>query len=152
MTGYRIGYLACRKDIAETIESFQSQMTSNAGNLSQYACIGALGSGNAFPKKMAGEFDKGRKLMLKMFSGIPGMDVVRPQGAFYMLPNFENFYRDGIRSSADFSAFLLEKASLMTVPGSEFGAEGCIRFSFALPKAEIRTGMERLAVALALGK
>jgi aspartate aminotransferase len=42
MTGWRIGYSACNKEIAKLMSSVQSHVTSNINSISQYAAIEAL--------------------------------------------------------------------------------------------------------------
>ena len=148
MTGFRIGYLACNNEIAKVIERLQSQITSNPSSLSQYACLGALGAGNKFPLKVAKDLDKRRRYVLKELSGIGGITVGNPKGAFYVLPKVDAHYKGGINGSANFSEFLLEKALLMTVPGIEFGEDRCIRLSYSLSMEEIRRWIERLEKVL----
>ena len=148
MTGFRIGYLACNDEIAKVIERVQSQITSNPSSLSQYACIGALGGGRKFSVKVAADLDKRRKYVLKALSGIDGIGVGKPKGAFYVMPRVEKHYKGKIKGSTDFSEFLLEKALLMTVPGIEFGDDKCIRLSYSLSMGDIKTGMERLEKVL----
>ena len=148
MTGFRIGYLACNNEIAKVIERLQSQITSNPSSLAQYACIGALSEGNKFPVGVAKELNGRRKYVLKELSGINGVVIGNPKGAFYVLPRVEKHYKGKIRGSSDFSKFLLDKALLMTVPGVEFGEDRCIRFSYSLSVDAIKTGMERLEKVL----
>ena len=148
MTGFRIGYLACNNEIAKVIERLQSQITSNPSSLSQYACLGALAAGNKFPLKVAKDLDKRRKYILKELSGINGITAGNPKGAFYVLPKVDAFYKGKIKTSTDFSEFLLEKALLMTVPGIEFNEDRCIRLSYSLSMGEIKRGIERLEKVL----
>ena len=65
-----------------------------------------------------------------------------------MLPKVDAFYKGKIKTSTDFSEFLLEKALLMTVPGIEFNEDRCIRLSYSLSMDEIKRGIERLEKVL----
>ena len=85
MTGWRVGYLACPKDIAKAIDSFQSHATSNACSISQYATIEALASTDEEIQAMVDVFDKRRAKLLDLIAGIDGVSSVEPDGAFYVM-------------------------------------------------------------------
>ena len=71
---------------------------------------------------------------------MPGISCVNAKGAFYLFPNIA---KTGLKS-ADFSARLLEAEKVAVVPGMAFGADDCIRLSYATSMANIEKGMERL--------
>ena len=56
---------------------------------------------------------------------------------------FPNITATGL-SSLDFSARLLEDYHVAIVPGSAFGADANVRFSYATSMAAIEKGLERL--------
>jgi len=47
------------------------------------------------------------------------------------------------------SDYLLSEAQVAIVPGAAFGSDAHLRFSFALSRERIGTGIERVAAALA---
>jgi aspartate aminotransferase len=139
MTGWRLGYTAAPKAIAEAIDNLQSHTTSNPTTFAQYGAIAALQGDQQIVTDMKEEFDVRRQYMLSRLSGIKNVRVVEPMGAFYFLVNIEPI---GIKS-VNFCEKLLSKAQVAAVPGVAFGAEGTIRFSYATGLDVINSGMDR---------
>ncbi len=148
MTGWRIGYIAANKDIAKAVDSVQSHETSNACSISQAAALAALSGGDEFISEMVAIYDARRKFMVKKINSIEGMSCDEPFGAFYVLADVSKFmgkkYKGNeIKNSVDFAKYALEKG-VAVVPGTAFGAEGCIRLSYATSMEEIKEGLNRL--------
>jgi aspartate aminotransferase len=102
---------------------------------------------------MVEEFDKRRKYMVGRLNEMPGISAIMPQGAFYAFPAVSQWYGKTlggktITNSFDFSDFLLEKARIGVVPGAPFGADECIRISYAASMAKITEGLNRMEEAL----
>ena len=150
MTGWRVGYLAAPKDIAKAIDSFQSHATSNASSISQYATIEALASSDEEIQAMVRVFDKRREKLLALIDEIDGVDAVKPDGAFYVMLVVSGLYGKSyngkvINNSIDFADILLEAEKVATVPGVSFGADDCVRLSYALSEADLEEGLKRIA-------
>lgn len=149
MTGWRIGYLAAPKDVAKAIDSFQSHATSNASSISQYATIEALQAPEEEIAAMVEVFDKRRARLLALIEGIDGVSAVEPDGAFYVMMVvgglFGKSYRGKtITNSVEFADALLEGEKVATVPGVSFGADDCVRLSYALGEKDIDEGLARI--------
>ncbi|MBQ7924296.1 MAG: pyridoxal phosphate-dependent aminotransferase [Clostridia bacterium] len=149
MTGWRVGYLAAPKDIAKAIDSFQSHATSNACSISQYATIEALASSDEEIQAMVDVFDKRRANLLKLISEIDGVSAVEPDGAFYVMLVVSGLYGKSyngkvIDNSIAFADALLDGEKVATVPGVSFGADDCVRLSYALSEADIEEGLKRI--------
>ena len=149
MTGWRIGYLAAPKDVAKAIDSFQSHATSNASSISQWATIEALNSSEAEIQAMVDVFDKRRAKLLQLISEIDGVAAVEPDGAFYVMLVVGGLYGKSyqgkpITDSVAFADILLESEKVATVPGVSFGADDCVRLSYALSDEDIIKGLERI--------
>ena len=98
---------------------------------------------------MTKEFDARRKYFLKRVEAMDGISCLEPEGAFYIFMNIkEQLGRTiqgmKINNSADFAKALLEKGLVAVVPGSAFGAEGYLRWSYATSMANIKEGLDRL--------
>ena len=150
MTGWRVGYLAAPKDIAKAIDSFQSHATSNASSISQYATIEALASSDEEIQAMVSVFDKRREKLLALIDEIDGVEAVKPDGAFYVMLVVSGLYGKSyngkvINNSIDFADILLEAEKVATVPGVSFGADDCVRLSYALSEADLEEGLKRIA-------
>ena len=149
MTGWRVGYLAAPKDVAKAIDSFQSHATSNACSISQCATIEALKSSDEEIQAMVDVFDARRKKLLKLISEIDGVRAVEPDGAFYVMMVVGDLYGKSyqgkpINGSIDFADALLDGEKVATVPGVSFGADDCVRLSYALSEADIDEGLARI--------
>ncbi|MDR2612473.1 MAG: pyridoxal phosphate-dependent aminotransferase [Deltaproteobacteria bacterium] len=154
MTGWRIGFLAAPQQVAKTVTMIQSQMTSNPCSIAQKAGLAALTGPREPLGRMRDIFDSRRKLALKLLGGIPGFRTPVPAGAFYVFPDVSAILGREIAgravcSSDDLAAVLLRECEVATVPGSGFGAEGAIRFSYAASEEEISEGLGRIARLLA---
>ncbi|MEX0836602.1 MAG: pyridoxal phosphate-dependent aminotransferase, partial [Nitriliruptor sp.] len=89
MTGWRVGWSIAPLEIAKGINKLQSQITSNVANIAQYAAIEALAGSQVAVGEMRAAFDRRRKLAVAELSAIDGVEVVEPEGAFYVFPSFE---------------------------------------------------------------
>ncbi len=149
MTGWRLGWVACKEEFAKKIATFQSQTLSNPTSFAQYGGLAALDDNWKFPKKMKEEFKKRRDYIYNEFLKIEGVSVAKPEGAFYIFPNI-SAYIDGekIKNDIEFTTYLLEEAKVAVVPGSAFGKEGYIRMSYATSMDNIIEGMNRIKDAL----
>ena len=149
MTGWRIGYLAAPKDIAAAMDSFQSHATSNACSISQYATIEALRSSEEEIAEMVKVFDKRRAKLLGLIDEIDGVQAIEPDGAFYAMLVVGDLYGKSyngkpINGSVEFADVLLESEKVATVPGVSFGADDCVRLSYALSEADMEEGLKRI--------
>ncbi len=142
MTGWRLGYLCAPLWLAKKIIALQSHTTSNPTTFAQYGAMAALnGEAEEDVKKMRDAFAARRDLIYRLASEIPGISCVRPQGAFYLLCNISSF---GI-GSGEFCRRLLEEKGLAAIPCEAFGADDCIRLSYACSEENIRKSLQRLA-------
>lgn len=149
MTGWRVGYLAAPKDVAKAIDSFQSHATSNASSISQYATIEALNSPEAEVSAMVHTFEWRRTKLLRLIEKIDGVEAVEPDGAFYVMMVVDKLYGKSyqgkkITNSIEFADALLEGEKVATVPGVSFGADDCVRLSYALSEEDIEEGLNRI--------
>ncbi|MCB1232959.1 MAG: pyridoxal phosphate-dependent aminotransferase, partial [Verrucomicrobiae bacterium] len=85
MTGWRIGYTAAPKPIADAIDTIQSHTTSNVTSFAQYGALAAMQGDQAFVQDMVEEYDMRRQYMLSRLQGIRNIKVIEPEGAFYFL-------------------------------------------------------------------
>ena len=148
MTGWRIGYAAGPKEIMEAVGRMQSQSTSNATSIAQHATVAALEGDQGCVEKMRVEYAKRRDYIVNRLRSIPGVACGEPQGAFYVFPNVSKFYGRSfngkpVKGSVAFAEALLEHAHIATVPGSGFGADDFIRFSYATSLEKITAGLDR---------
>jgi len=140
MTGWRLGFLAAPEPIAKAIDAVQSHSTSNPTSFAQKGAVAALTGSQEHLKGWLAEFNRRRTYAWKKLNSIPGISCVNAKGAFYLFPNIG---KTGLNST-DFCARLLEAEKVAAVPGIAFGADDCIRLSYATSMANIEKGLERV--------
>lgn len=150
MTGWRIGWLIATKEVAKTAGVLQSHQTSNMPNIIQVAAAAAVSGPLDAVADMREAFDRRRLKMYEMLNEIPGVSAIKPQGAFYAFPSFEERLKSPIagnilKSTQELSEVALNEAKVALVPGEAFGAPGYCRFSFALGDDDLVKGITRLA-------
>jgi aspartate aminotransferase len=147
MTGWRLGWAVAPADVVSAMASYQSHSTANACSISQTAALAALteeDASSASVARMLAEYARRREVMCGGLSSLPGVVCPMPDGAFYAFADVSALYaRAGVAGSAEFAKLLLEKTGVATVPGSAFGEDRCIRFSFAASLDRIREGVRR---------
>ena len=154
MTGWRLGYLAARQDIAAACEKFQSQITSGTNSIAQRAGVAALQGGRASADEMVTAYRRRRDLVLEIARTIPGLQTPTPSGAFYVFPDVSAFLGrtapDGrpIVTATDLALYLLADANVAAVAGDAFGAPLCVRFSTAAADDKLVEAFRRIKVSL----
>lgn len=154
MTGWRLGYMAAPKALAQACDKFQSQFTSGANSITQRAAITALNGTQEPTQEMADAFRQRRDFVIGALSQMPGIKINDPKGAFYAFPDISSFFgtSDGkteINNDEDLSMYLLHTANITTVNGGAFGDDRCIRISFATGMDHLKEAMIRMEEALA---
>ena len=154
MTGWRIGFAAGPRALIKAMTDVQSQVTSNPSSIAQWAAVEALSGPQDEVAKMAGEFDRRRRLIIDGLNALPGVRCVMPKGAFYAFANVSGLFGkrrpDGapLAGSADVASFLLDAARVAVVPGADFGSDAHVRLSYATSAELISEGLTRMAAAL----
>ncbi|MBQ7868998.1 MAG: pyridoxal phosphate-dependent aminotransferase [Prevotella sp.] len=154
MTGWRIGYIAAPEWIVKGCNKLQGQYTSGPCSVSQKAAEFAYNASQECVEEMRRAFERRRDLIVSLAKDIPGLEVNRPEGAFYLFPKCSSFYgkTDGtttIANSTDLAMYLLEKGHVATVGGDAFGDPECFRMSYATSDENIIEAMKRIKDALA---
>ena len=154
MTGWRIGFIAAAKWIAEGVEKLQGQVTSGTNSIAQKAATAAFNGPMEPSLEMTKAYQRRRDLVVGLLKEIEGFKVNTPQGAFYAFPDVSYYFgkSDGettINDSDDFSNWLLGKSFVSTVAGSGFGAPNCIRISTAAADEALVEAVTRIKDAVA---
>jgi aspartate aminotransferase len=146
MTGWRIGYAAGPEAIIKSMKKVQGQSTSNPCSIAQAAAVEALNGDQSFIQMMVDEFKMRHDYLVENLNKIDGVDCPTSDGAFYSFPKVEKLIqRLGLKNDIEFSTLCLEKLNIALVPGSAFGADGYVRFSFATSMENIQTAVQKLS-------
>lgn len=142
MTGWRIGYAIWPESLVEHAVRLNINSVSCTNAATQYAAIAALEGPQDDVDAMVTAFAERREVLIEEVKTLPGLRMIRPEGAFYAMPNVEG---TGI-PALELQDRLLEELHIATVAGTSFGAlgEGYIRLSYAAGVDEIRTAMKRI--------
>ena len=154
MTGWRLGYAVGPGELIAGMDKVQSHSTSNANSITQWAGVEALNGPQYDISRMVTEFQKRRDYMLYRLNMLADVSCFKPQGAFYLYPNFSKYYDMEfedmqIRNSYGMSYFLLKQANVAVVPGAAFGSDNFIRLSYAASMERIKEAMDRISTAIA---
>jgi len=132
MTGWRIGFIAGNAEVVSAMTNLASHSTSNPTTTSQYAAIEAYNGPQDTVETMRKDFESRLERIYPQLAAIPGFTVVKPQGAFYLLPEVTDaMKKTGFSSVDDFASALLTEAKVAVIPGSGFGSPDTIRLSYA---------------------
>lgn len=145
MTGWRMGYAAGPSALIQTMNTIQSQSTSNPTSFAQYGALAALNGDQSFIQEMITAFKKRHDFVLDSLLKLKGVKCLPCQGTFYIFPSFQGTLEHlGIKDDIQLGEFFIEKAKVAMVPGSAFGAPGYMRISFATSMENLQKAMERL--------
>lgn len=145
MTGWRIGYAAGDATIIKAMTDLASHSTSNATTTAQYATIEAYNGSQDAVEEMRQAFESRLEAIFPKLAAIRGVKVLKPQGAFYLLPDVsETAEKTGYTSVDDFVSALLTEANVAVIPGSGFGAPATIRLSYATSLELLEEAVRRI--------
>ena len=141
MTGWRLGYVIARADLAAKATQLNEFIVSHAPSFTQRAGETALRDGEGEIVAMLHRLKANRDFCIEALAEMPRLTVPRPEGAFYLFPRVEN-----LTDSFEFCRKLLIDTKVGIAPGVAFGlgGEGSIRICYAADRAILEPAMERL--------
>ncbi len=148
MTGWRVGTTLAHVDLVKAMTKIQSQSTSNVNSMTQKAAVAAFEGPWDLVDEMKVAFQRRRDLAYDIISSWPGAVCPKPNGAFYLFPVLDAFYTEETPDSASMCTKILEEAGVALVPGSAFGDDRCIRFSYAVDDEVLRKSLEKIGNVL----
>ena len=156
-TGLRLGFIAGPEAVMATIANVEGNTSScvNLPTQKGYAHFLRKDADLRLRYQIREALSIRRDALIERFSQLV-KDAVweRPSGAFYFFPDMRRYCGrrtpEGqlINTDEELALYLIEKANVVTVPGSKFQRPGHLRFAYAVSLETINTGIERLAKAL----
>jgi aspartate aminotransferase len=149
MTGWRIGWSIAPRTLSRSMAALQSHTTSNAATISQHAALAALSNPAAAAEaitSMVGEFKRRRDAALELLEAA-AIDVIEPQGAFYLYIRIGDSTAGEPEPGTAFARRLLEEHDVAVVPGAAFRSPEWIRVSYAAPADQVMEGVRRIIAA-----
>ena len=159
MTGWRIGYaVSSNIEIIKAIAKIQAQSTSGATTFAQRGAEVALTSSSVQDdlQKFVSTFQQRRDRVVQQLKAIEGIQVIKPDGAFYVFPSIKAIIetdkfkslakeRGATHNSHLFTSLLLEKYLVAAVPGNAFGDDNAFRISYVISDKDCEKGIEGIA-------
>ncbi|MFL2659487.1 MAG: pyridoxal phosphate-dependent aminotransferase [Alphaproteobacteria bacterium] len=155
MTGWRVGYAGGPVHIIKAMNMLNSQSTSSASTMSQWAAVEALNGDHSFIEKNNAVFVKRRNFVVEKLNEIDGIECPTPDGAFYVYPSIKGLIGKStpsgnkINTDEDFANYLLEAQGIAIVHGEAFGLSPYFRVSYATSDDNLEKAMERIKKAVA---
>jgi aspartate aminotransferase len=150
MTGWRIGYCTGPKPLLAAMTKLQSQSTTNACSISQWAAVAALNGPQEFLKDWRAAFQARRDLVVEGLNAAAGVECLVPEGAFYVFPTCAELLGrtsgggTKLETDEDFVLALLAETGVALVHGAAFGLPGHFRLSYAAADAQLREAVARV--------
>ncbi len=150
MTGWRIGYAGGPEPLIAAMAMIQSQSTSNATAVSQWASVEALDGPQDFIVKHNGIFKERRDLCVSMLNQARGIQCPKPEGAFYVYPSCADTIGKTaptgkkLATDEDFVTELLEAEGVAVVQGTAFGVGPAFRISYATATSALEEACTRI--------
>ena len=145
MTGWRCGWTIAPKELTSAFNVIQGQTTSNISSITQKAALAAISGSQDAVTVMLNEYRERRDSIHGWLTAHPGIQCVKPKGAFYLFPDISGLLSpDGLTSSTEFAQALLEKEYVVVTPGEAFDAPGYLRISYATSMEQLREGATRI--------
>lgn len=153
MTGWRLGYGAASKAVADAMSLLAGNIHSSAAAFTQQAGLAALAGSRAPLDAMVKEYRERRDLLWEGLNKLPGFSCVKPEGAFYVFPNVIGACkRLGLQDANALADFLLREARVAVTSAGYYYHSAAfaeepqnVRLSYALGKERIREGLRRIA-------
>jgi aspartate aminotransferase len=150
MTGWRIGYAGGPEPLIKAMAMLQSQSTSNATAVAQWAALEALEGPQDFIPKHNKIFKERRDLCVSMLNQANGIKCPKPEGAFYVYPSCAGTMGKTaptgktLKTDEDFVTELLEAEGVAVVQGTPFGVGPAFRISYATATSALEEACTRI--------
>lgn len=145
MTGWRVGYAVGNPEIIAAMGKIIGQTTSNLTTVAQYAAIEAFTGPQDTVETMRQAFEERLNTIYPLLAEVPGFQVVKPEGAFYLFPNVKKAMEmKGFTDVTEFTTAILEEVGVALVTGAGFGAPENIRLSYATDMDTLKEAVARL--------
>lgn len=150
MTGWRIGYCVAPPQLIKAMNTLQSQSTTHASSISQWAAVAALNGSQDFLTEWRAVFQRRRDFVVAGMRA-SGLECLVPQGAFYVFPSCKTLLGktsgggQKLETDEDFAVALLAETGVALVHGAVFGMAGHFRLSYATSDEVLKDALSRIA-------
>ncbi len=143
MCGFRVGYLwSLDRSLVDGVIEMKTHTSMNTNILGQEMAYEATKVPRSFIEEQVKIWEQRRDLIYEGMVRL-GLDLWKPEGAFYVLPKIPN--------PKKFVWEMFDKHKVITYLGEWFGAPDRVRFSYALDTDKIEEGLKRVGEYLKKG-
>ncbi|MBC7247780.1 MAG: LL-diaminopimelate aminotransferase [Actinobacteria bacterium] len=140
MTGWRVGFAVGGEKVISALGQVKTNVDSGVFNAVQLAAVAALEGPQDCVRENCEVYRRRRDILVDSLRSL-GWEVTPPAATLYLWMRVPQGY-----DAASFTGELLERAEVVVVPGTAYGArgEGYVRFSLTLPDERLQEGAERI--------
>jgi len=136
MCGFRVGYIYSQDaELVSNVIEMKTHTSMNTSVAAQVMALAALSVPASYVENHVKIWKERRDMMYTGMLEL-GLELWKPEGAFYVLPKMKN--------SGRVVSDLYYKYQMITYDGAWFGAPDHVRFSYALDASKIQEGLRRL--------
>lgn len=141
MTGWRVGFVSGPADLIDLIAKAQEHLIGCPPAMTQWGAVAALTGPLDARREMVARYAARRAMVVDALTGLHDVDLVVPDGAFYVFPRF-----DIGTTGIELAQRVADEAGVLAVPGIAFGSEGAahLRLSYACDETVLQRALERL--------
>ena len=143
MTGWRLGYCAAPEEVIRSMLLVLQQSSRGPATFIQHAGAAALTGSQDCVRQMCRIYAERRQLAMQALNGIPGIEVLPPEGGFFTMLDVSGCGRtsDEVRRH-----LLAGDPGVVVIHGRAYGegGEGTLRVSFASGGDNLSRGLEAL--------
>ncbi len=144
MTGWRLGYVVCSKEIMSKMQSLQQHTVTHPTSFVEQAGVTAIHECANFVDDMVREYRANRDFFVEGINNLKIFECAKPKGAFYAFPKITSC------SSSLLADILLERARVLCVPGQAFGkfGENHLRFVYSQPREVLAEALDQMKLSI----
>lgn len=136
MCGFRVGYLwSSDQSLVNRVIDIKTHTSMNTNILGQEMAYEAMKVPASFNRKQLVIWEERRDMIYNGMVDL-GLDLWKPEGAFYVMPKIDN--------PLDFVWDMYTEHNVISYLGEWFGAPDRVRFSYALDVEKIEEGLDRM--------
>lgn len=144
MTGLRVGFVFANTEIIQALSGLVSQSTSGTISIVQWGALAGFQNAQKIIPKINTEMQKRRDVFIKKFNTSFQTKFKPPASGLYAFVSLKTLgWKD--TNSEEFCKSAMQYANVAIVPGSAFGKDGYVRFSFGEKPPVLVAGITALA-------
>jgi aspartate/methionine/tyrosine aminotransferase len=145
LMGWRLGWLVGPDSWVDDLKPLHQHLVTCAPTPAQRAAVVALDRFDELFAPTLETFADRRNRAVRRARQLPGVEVVDPEGAFYLFLDVRAYTGSGV-DTLDIAEAILDEVDVVLVPGSGFGegGEGFLRIAYTRERSRLDEAFDRL--------